>query len=442
MQIRNILFSMGLLPLLCACGGKQQADNITVHTLPAPEDVVMYQVNPRVFAPEASFNAVGNYLDSIRQLGVNVVWFMPVNEVGKEKSVNSPYCVKDYKALNPEFGTMGEFKQLVSQCHAKGMSVIIDWVANHTSWDNAWMEHKDWYTQDEKGNVVSPANTGWRDVADLNFDNREMRLAMIDAMKFWVDSVGIDGFRCDAADFVPYDFWKQALDSLRAISHHPLLMLAEGKRKDHFAAGFDMNYAWDFLESVREVFKKDSCASLLFNTDRAEYDSLAAGKIKLRFTTNHDEAVKMSPVKEFGGERGAMAAFVLSAYLHGGALIYGSQEVGYPERIDFFRYCPVDWKANTALRKEFEMLMRLYNEYPAIRKGKLSTYPHCNVLAFEKEAAGERFLVLVNVRNAAQTLALPDMWQNHTCMNLCANISEELNDTLSLSPYEYKMFKY
>lgn len=441
MRIRNILFSIGVLVLLCACGGKQRSNNIR-YTLPAPEDVVMYQINPRVFAPGDSFNAVGNYLDSIRQLGVNVVWFMPVNEVGKEKSVNSPYCVKNYKALNPEFGTMEEFKQLVSQCHEKGMNVIIDWVANHTSWDNAWMEHKDWYTQDEKGNVVSPANTGWRDVADLNFDNQEMRLAMIDAMKFWVDSVKIDGFRCDAADFVPYDFWKQAIDSLHTIPHHSLLMLAEGKRKDHFTAGFDMNYAWDFLKSVREVFKKDSCASLLFNTDRAEYASLAAGKIKLRFTTNHDEAVKMSPVKEFGGERGAMAAFVLSTYLHGGALIYASQEVGYPERIDFFRYCPVDWKANPALRKEFEVLMKLYNEYPAIRKGKLSTYPDCNVLMFAKEKDGERFLILINVRNATQTIALPGAWQNHTCTNLCANISEELNDTLSLSPYEYKIFKY
>lgn len=442
MRIRNILFSIGLLPLLCACGGKQQLNNKRTYTLPATQDVVMYQVNPRVFAAEGSFRAVGGYLDSIRQLGVNVVWFMPVHEVGKEKSVNSPYCVKDYKSVNPEFGTMEEFRQLVGQCHEKGMGVIIDWVANHTSWDNAWLANKDWYTQDEQGNVVSPANTGWNDVADLNFDNREMRLAMIDAMRFWVDSVGIDGFRCDAADFVPYDFWKQMMDSLRATPHHPLLMLAEGKRKDHFAAGFDMNYAWDFMESVRKVFRKDSCASMLFDADRAEYDSLAAGKVKLRFITNHDEAAKMSPVKEFGGERGAMAAFVLSAYLHGGALIYGSQEVGYSERIDFFHYCPVDWQANPALRKEFVRLMALYNKYPAIRKGNLSAYPHCNVSVFEKEAAGNRFLILVNVRAVAQTVTLPEAWQNHTSMNLCANVSEELNDTLSLSPYEYRIFKY
>ncbi len=441
MQIKNILFSIGLFSLLCACAHKPHAP-ATTYTLPAPEDVVMYQVNPRVFAPNASFNAVGSYLDSIRRMGVNVVWFMPINEVGKEKSVNSPYCVKDYKGVNPEFGTMQEFKQLVGQCHEKGMSVIMDWVANHTSWDNAWMAHKDWYTQDEAGNVVFPAGTGWKDVADLNFDNPDMRLAMIDAMTFWVDSVGIDGFRCDAADFVPYDFWKQALDSLRSRSERPLLMLAEGKRKDHFAAGFDMDYAWNFLEGIRRVFLKDSCATTLIDIDRAEYDSIPAGKRKLRFTTNHDESVKMTPIREFGGERGSMAAFVISSYLHGGALIYSSQEVGHPERIDFFHYCPVDWSANSALRREYETLMKLYNEYPAIRKGELRTYPGCDVFTFEKEADGQRILVVINVRDSNQVVTLPEAWKNHVCADLFTGGSEPLTESLPLAPYEYKILKY
>lgn len=255
-----------------------------LQALPAVEDVVMYQVNPRVFAPEKSFKAVERRLDSIQALGINVVWFMPINEVGQEKSVNSPYCVKDYKGVNPEFGTLDEFKALVATCHQKGMNVIIDWVANHTSWDNAWIANKEWYTQDEAGNIIFPAGTGWKDVADLNFDNQEMRLAMIEAMKFWVTEIGIDGFRCDAADFVPFDFWKQALDSLRAIPERSLLMLAEGKRRDHFDAGFDMNYSWDFLESLRDVFVKDAPAQELFATDKAEYDTIPVGKVKLRFT--------------------------------------------------------------------------------------------------------------------------------------------------------------
>ena len=245
--MKKYIFVVSLLCLLAACTGKRQGEAAAeVAALPAVEDVVMYQVNPRVFAPEKSFKAVERRLDSIQTLGINVVWFMPINEVGQEKSVNSPYCVKDYKGVNPEFGTLDEFKALVATCHQKGMNVIIDWVANHTSWDNAWIANKEWYTQDEAGNIIFPAGTGWKDVADLNFDNQEMRLAMIEAMKFWVTEIGIDGFRCDAADFVPFDFWKQALDSLRAIPERSLLMLAEGKRRDHFDAGFDMNYSWDF----------------------------------------------------------------------------------------------------------------------------------------------------------------------------------------------------
>ena len=180
----------------------------TGYEVPAPEDVMMYQVNPRVFAPEKSFNAVAQHLDSIKALGTNVVWFMPIYPVGQIKTVNSPYCISDYKGVNPEFGTLEEFKNVVSLCHEKGMSVIVDWVANHTSWDNKWIEsNPEWYTH-EDGQIVPPIKD-WADVADLNFDNPEMRLAMIDAMKFWVTEVGIDGFRCDAADFVPFDFWKQ-----------------------------------------------------------------------------------------------------------------------------------------------------------------------------------------------------------------------------------------
>lgn len=443
-MMKKKLVQLSLLLLLCSCGSRQSLHTVTesAYTLPAPEDVVMVQVNPRVFAPNASFNAVAAHLDSIRRLGTNVVWFMPINEVGKEKSVNSPYCVKDYRALNPEFGTMDEFRNVVNQCHNRGMAVIIDWVANHTSWDSDWLQHKDWYTQDGKGNIVSPANTGWKDVADLNFNNPAMRLAMIDAMKFWVKEVGIDGFRCDAADFVPYDFWKQALDSLRALPNRPLLMLAEGKRKDHFDAGFDMNYAWDFIEKVREVFLKDSCATALFTANRGEYDTIPAGKMKLRFTTNHDESMKMSPVKEFCGERGSMAAFVLTTYLHGGALIYVSQEVGYPERIDFFRYCAVNWAANPALRKEYQTLMALYNEHPAIRKGALKEYPDADVLLFEKYDSREHFLVAVNVRNANCSILLPQEWQNRSYTDCATGTSVEVKDFLTLAPYQYRIFKY
>lgn len=422
----------------CSCEGGYE--------VPAPEDVMMYQVNPRVFAPEKSFNAVAQHLDSIKALGTNVVWFMPIYPVGQIKTVNSPYCISDYKGVNPEFGTLEEFKSLVAQCHQKGMSVIVDWVANHTSWDSNWMEHKDWYTLDENGEIVSPANTGWLDVADLNFDNAEMRLAMIDAMKYWVTEVGIDGFRCDAADFVPFDFWKQCCDSLRAIPDHKLLLLAEGKRKDHFDAGFEMNYAWDYLEAVRRVFNGGrrgpaQPAYTLFAADSAEYAGIPEGCVKLRFTTNHDESDKMSPIREFGGERGSMAAFVASTYLHGGALVYGSQEVGYPGRINFFRYVPMDWESCQGLNKEYTKLLENYNAIPAIRKGEITAYPDENILAFQKSCADEAILVLVNVRHEDYTFALPAEWSEKQCTDLMTDNAIRLEGHIHLNPYEYIILK-
>lgn len=439
--MRNILFTC-LLALVCACSGRQTPPcEARAHVIPAPQDVAMYQINPRVFAPQNAFNAVTDRLDSIRALGINVIWFMPINEVGVERSVNSPYCVKNYKAVNAEFGTLADFKNVVTQAHARGLSVIIDWVPNHTSWDNAWVTaHPDWYTHDADGNIISPPGTGWLDVADLNFDNPHMRLAMIDAMKFWVNETGIDGFRCDAVDFVPFDFLKQAVDSLRAMPQD-LLLLAEGKRRDHFLAGFDMNYGWDFLEEVRSVFLKGAPATDILHVNRAEYDTIPAGKVKLRFTTNHDETMKMSPLEEFNGERGSMAALVPTLYLNGGALIYGSQEVGYPQRIDFFRYTDVDWQANPALRGEYQKLLHLYNHHAALRKGQLREYPDVNVLLFEKYDAKERFLLAVNVRNAEQEIVMPQAWTNQTCIDAMTGQALQTTDKQLLAPYQYRILQ-
>ena len=434
---------MAAMLLASSCSGKCE-DKCTCeggYQVPAPEDVVMYQVNPRVFAPEKSFNAVAQHLDSIKALGTNVVWFMPIYPVGQIKTVNSPYCISDYKGVNPEFGTLEEFKNVVSLCHEKGMSVIVDWVANHTSWDNKWMEtNPEWYTHED--GVIVPPIKDWADVADLNFDNPDMRLAMIDAMKFWVTEVGIDGFRCDAADFVPYDFWKQCCDSLRAIPDHKLLLLAEGKRKDHFDAGFEMNYAWDYLAATRAVFNGGrrgpaQPATMLFEADSAEYAGVPQGCVKLRFTTNHDESDKMSPIKEFGGERGSMAAFVASTFIHGGALVYGSQEIGYPGRINFFRYVPMDWEANPALNKEYTDLLALYNSIPAIRKGEMTPYPDADVLKFSKSYEGDSVLVLVNVRHEDTYTETPAEWVGRQCTDLMTGAAATLGEKIHLDPYQY-----
>lgn len=448
--MKNLISIISIALLAVACGAT--ADKACDLRIPAPEDVVMYQVNPRNFAPQNSFNAVAAHLDSIKTMGVNTIWFMPIYEIGKIKSVNSPYSIKDYRSVNPEFGTLADFKSLVAESHKRGMIVIVDWVANHTSWDSQWIyDNPEWYTHNEAGEIICPPGTGWEDVADLDFSNPQMCQAMIDDMKFWVEEIGVDGFRCDAADFVPYEFWTDCLQQLRAIEGKELLMLAEGERKDHFDAGFDMNYAWGWLSSLRRVFSPQmggrrgggiAPVSSLFTTDSLEYAGLPEGKVKLRFTTNHDECVKMSPVREFFSSEGSMAAFVASTFIHGGVLIYGSQEVGYPGKINFFNYVEIDWNANPHMYKEYCDLMKVYNSEPALRKGSMVPYPDNNVLVFEREYEGDKILVVVNLRDTQQHIALPEAWKGRACRNLVTGETVNLpaGEEL-LRPFEYYVVK-
>lgn len=429
--MKKLLLSIGIVAALVACK-PQQESKPTAFQLPAVDDIAMYQVNPRVFAPRNSLNAVAARIDSISDLGVNIMWVMPIYPIGIEKGKNSPYCISDYKAIAPEFGTIDDFKNLAKVCHEHGMGIILDWVANHTAWDHPWLKaHPEWYTRDEKADtIICPQPWNWEDVADLNYDNKDMREAMIDAMKFWIVEVGIDGFRCDVADGVPADFWKDAIGQLReAASPRKIVMLAEGKNVDNFTVGgFDMNYGWDYKDEIVKVWN-GAPASDLIKSDSAEYAQLPASKVKLRFTTNHDHATETEPCVQFTDDRGAMAAYVASIFPHGGALIYGSQEVGYPEPINFFKYVPVDWTAKPEIYKEYKELIGLYNEHPALRKGKMTAYPDNDVLVFEKSDSNERFLILVNVRNEAKEVNIPDDWK-------------KLGDTVTLKPFEYRIEKF
>ena len=433
-----------LIALVASSGPTINARDIDFK-LPAVKDVVMYQVNPRVFAPNNSLKAVASRVEAISKLGANVMWVMPIYPIGKIKSKNSPYSISDYKAVNPEFGTIDDVKALADSCHKHGMALIVDWVANHTAWDNVWMkDHKDWYTQDKDGNVIFPPGTDWTDVADLNYDNRDMREAMIDAMMFWINEVGLDGLRCDVADQVPTDFWNDAFARLRkAAGKRQLLMLAEGANPTNLInGGFDMNYAWNFMGALDRVFVKGQKASHLIDVDKQEYGEIPAGKVKLRFTTNHDEATKYSTVQQFGSVDGAIAAFVATTFLHGGMLVYGSQEVAYPDKINFFNYVPVDWNSNPGVYRTHKKLISIYNKNSAFRSGDVAYFPHDDILAFERSDAKGKFLVLVNVRNTAQTLGnVPTGWKNKKVTNMYNGRRLKLRKSLKLKPFQYLILK-
>ena len=204
----------------------------------------------RAFSPEGNFAGVQARLDSIKALGANTLYLLPTYPVVILKTVHSPYCVRDYEAVNDEFGTLEDLRTLVEEAHKRKMIVLLDWVADHTAWDHPWIANKSWYKQDADGNIICPPKTGWLDVAALNYDNMDMRKAMIEAMRYWVFPANIDGYRCDAADFIPADFWQQAIQNLRTISTHKLLFLAEGKRPENYAAGFDMQYGFSFCRNL------------------------------------------------------------------------------------------------------------------------------------------------------------------------------------------------
>ncbi len=371
---------------------------------------------------------------------MNVIWLMPIHPIGEINTVNSPYCVKNYLEVNPEFGSLTDLKKLVKEAHKRDIAVIMDWVANHTAWDNPWISNTSWYTQ-VNGEIIHPAGTNWLDVADLNYGNAEMRQAMISAMKYWIEDIYIDGFRCDAADWIPFDFWKQAIDSLEAIPDRKLILVAEGARTDHFTAGFQMNYAWDFYNQLKNVFAGQG-ANLLFLTHNVEYNGIPSGKHKLRFTTNHDESAwDATPMTLFNGEKGAIAASVIAIYLGGVPMIYGSQEVGRENTVPFFSNSPIDWTQHPEMLSTYKELLAYLNQSETLKTGTMSSYPHSDIVSFKKTSGTEEILVLVNVRNNIETYSLPLAIQNTNWKDVFTSESVLLEMQIDFEPYSYLVLR-
>jgi len=411
-----------------------------VFETPAVDDIVMYEINPGAFSATKNLQGVTNRLDQIKALGVNTIWLMPIYPIGVLKSFGSPYCVKSYTEVNPDFGTMQDLQTLVREAHKRNMAVILDWVGNHTSWDNPWISNPSWYTQDANGNIISPAGTNWNDVADLNYNNSNMRQAMIAAMKYWVTTTDIDGYRCDAADYVPFDFWQQAITALKGATKKNLILLAEGSRADHFIAGFEMNYGWDFLASLKSVFGSNQDAGALFVTNTAEYSVVPSGCRKLRFTTNHDESNIATPVSVFGGNNGALAASVVAIFLQGAPLIYCGQEVGVSSTSVYNGGGPISWSDNPNMLASYTSMLNFYDSSAAARNGTLTTYTDRNVVVFQKTSGTEHVLVMVNVRATDETYALPSALQGDWTDAL-AGTTITFGASIPLMPYQYYVLK-
>lgn len=457
----NMLYIAALLALACSKGGSPSPSpspappppstdtvpaqyGVPFSSVPTSTDAVIYQVNMRAFSTQGNLKGVQARLDSIRALGVNVLYLLPVYPVGMLKSVNSPYCIKDYQSVAAEFGSLSDLRNLVDGAHSRGMAVLFDWVADHTSWDNAWIANKAWYQQDANGNIISPPNTGWNDVAALNYTNKDMRKAMIKAISWWVYTANIDGYRFDAADFVPFDFWQQALDSLRNIPGHHLLFFAEGTRKDQFTAGFQLEYGMGFYYTLKDqVFHAGRSVKLIDSVNAVEYTNALPGNRVVRYTSNHDvDASDGTPLDLFGGKSGSMAVFLVAAYMKGVPMIYDGQEVGCPVKLNYFNNStPIDWSTNPDMTAEYKRIIAFYNANPALRNGTLQSYSSDDVCVFTKSAGGSTVLVVANLRNTAVSYTVPAALQGNWT-DAFDGTTQPVGSQLSLSPFAYRVLKY
>jgi glycosidase len=348
--MKNVLYVLlAVVFFACTSQSTEQAEATkttvqrTVETVEWAEDAIIYEVNIRQFTPEGTFTAFKPHIARLKDLGVDILWIMPIHPIGEKNrkgTLGSYYSVKNYKGVNPDFGTLDDFKTLVEEAHLNGMYVIIDWVANHTAWDHDWInENPDWYAKDSLGNMYYPAD--WTDVCQLNYDNEELHEGMIDALEYWVEEADIDGYRCDVAGMVPTKFWNKARIALDEIK--PVFMLAEDEHTyDLMNSAFDMNYAWHMHHIMNQIAKgEESVKELVHYYER--YDTIFPKSVyRMNFITNHDENSWNGTVFERLGD-GVKTFAVMSYTIPGMPLIYTGQEAGNSKRLEFFEKDEVDW---------------------------------------------------------------------------------------------------
>jgi glycosidase len=374
-------------------------------------NAVVYEIFTRNFSVPGDFNGVTARLPELKNLGVTVIWLMPIHPIGeklRKGTLGSPYAVRDYYAINPELGTTNDFKRLVTEAHANGLKVIIDIVANHTAWDSVMMSHPEFYIKDGRGRIIPPV-PDWADVAGLNYNNSELRDYMTAMMKYWLTNFDLDGFRCDVAHMVPTDFWEQARAELEKIKPE-VMLLAEASKPDLLVKAFDLDYSWPLHTALNRVLLENQPASTLKNSWETSRQEFPQGALHLRFSDNHDEP---RAVARFG-IRGALAAQAFMFMLDGVPLIYNGMEVGdATESGDpaLFEKMPVFWKPKDRprIRDIYRDLAKLRSEHPAFHNDHLTWLPNSderNVVSFLRSDDKEQFVAIVNFSNRPVTGAL------------------------------------
>lgn len=401
------------------------------------ENSVIYEANIRQYSPEGTFNAFTKDIPQLKNLGVKVIWLMPIYPVSmknrkatgdlsvedikdpeeRKKYLGSYYAISDYTAINPDFGTEQDLQELIKTAHDNGMYVILDWVANHTGWDHKWItEHPEYYHKNVKGEVTDPLNPetgeswGWTDVAHLDYSNKDLYNVMKNEMLYWVKEHNIDGFRCDVADNVPTDFWEYTVPKLEEVK--PVFMLMESNKEYLFKGIFDMGYGWDAHHLMNDIAKgsknvKDWDALMKKQDERYDDEDFM-----MNFTSNHDENSWNGTEYERLGE-GAEAFAALTYMMPGMPLIYTGQEYDFNRRLKFFEKDEIT-KQKGKMYGVYEKLGELKNENPALNGGKnaasykrINTSDDVNILAFEREKDGKKAIYIANLSKSDKSFTLP-----------------------------------
>ena len=420
--------------------------------VPDPRDVNIYQVSIGQYSPTRNFQGVIDGLDRIKDLGINVIYLMPVYPVGES---GSPYSISDFGGINPAFGTLGDLRRLVDGAHSRGMAVILDWIGYETAADHSWVTSRpEWYKRDGNGAIVKP----FPDCAALNTSNSAVADTMIQYMRNWVLKANIDGFRVDWADYSEPEYWKKVIGNLRSISSHKLIFFAEGSNEGktsgcntcgnnepgyHYEQGFDLifgeNFYWNFM---KKVYVHGESAKNINGIDSGEYKGASSTQLVARYMSNHDEyGSDGSPYTWMGGKKPVLSAFVVATLMRGVPFIYNGVEVGDTSPLPYpWNTGTINWNQDLTVLAEMKRLLALRNGSEAIRRGEVTTYVTDNAVAFQKISGSQTAFVAVNVRNQSNTFALPAGVANATLYNGLTNASENLGGTLTLEPYQYAIY--
>jgi glycosidase len=458
MMIKNsILYLLVFALILGSCDDQNgndkddTQDTVKLSTYKFPERTNtsnIYEVNIRQYTPEGTFKAFETHIPRLKETGVDILWLMPIfpiSEKNRKGSMGSYYAVANYKEVNPEFGTKDDLKSIIKTAHENDMLVILDWVANHTGWDNPWItEHPEWYTKDSTGNITHTVGTDWTDVADLNYDNKEMREAMKDALKYWVKEFDVDGYRCDVAGMVPVDFWNKARAELDSIK--PVFMLAEAEQLDLHDKAFDMGYAWHMHHIMNQIAKGEQNADSLRNYFEHAQEEYPQSVYRMTFTSNHDENSWNGTVFERMPE--SYKAFaVLTFAAPGMPLIYSGQEACLDKRLKFFEKDTINWK-DCEMTELYKKLITLKNENKALWNGDagspayfINTSNGDQVFTFYRLKDENRVLVMMNLsrKEAKFNYLEKDEERTYTEYFSGEEMIVKPHENYVLKPWEYKV---